>query len=56
MRCIGPKKGSLLAAVEPVSAALFSIIWMKVHFVWMDALGFAFIISTIYLLSADKKR
>lgn len=54
IRCVGAKKGSLYASVEPVSATVFSVIWMKAEFGWMDLLGFACIISTIFILALDK--
>lgn len=55
IRLVGPKKGSLYASVEPVSATVFSVIWMHVSFGLMDFLGFLCIISTIFLLAVDKK-
>lgn len=55
IRCVGPKKGSLFASIEPVSATVFSVVWMKVSFGVMDLLGFACILSTIFLLVIDKK-
>ncbi|MCD8223010.1 MAG: DMT family transporter [Clostridiales bacterium] len=55
VRCVGPKKGSLFASIEPVSATFFSVIWMKASFVWIDFVGFACVLSTIFLLAADKE-
>ncbi len=55
VRLVGPKKGSLYASIEPVSATVFSVIWMHVNFGLMDFLGFACILSTIFLLATDKK-
>lgn len=55
IRLVGPKKGSLYASVEPVSATVFSVIWMHVSFGVMDFVGFLCVISTIFLLAADKK-
>ncbi|MDO4267903.1 MAG: DMT family transporter [Eubacteriales bacterium] len=55
IRCVGAKKGSLYASVEPVSATVFSVLWMHVSFGLMDLLGFACILSTIFLLALDKK-
>lgn len=55
VRRVGPKKGSLYASVEPVSAAVFSALMMGSAFETMDILGFICIISTIFLLAADKK-
>ena len=55
VRCVGPKKGSLYASVEPVSATIFSVVWMHASFGLMDFLGFVCIVSTIFLLALDKK-
>lgn len=56
VRCVGPKKGSLYASVEPVSATVFSVIWMHARFGWMDFAGFVCIVSTIFLLALDKDK
>lgn len=48
---IGPVKASMLASVEPVSAAAFMIVWLKVPFHYMDLLGFLCILLTIFLLT-----
>ena len=53
VRCVVAKKGSLYASIEPVSAAVFSALGMGARFGAMDLLGFACILSTIFLLSAD---
>lgn len=55
VRCVGPKKASLYASVEPVSATIFSVVWMHNSFGRMDLVGFACVISTIFLLAVDKK-
>ena len=55
VRCVGPKKGSLYASIEPVSAAVFSALLMGARFTGMDLLGFACILSTIFLLAMDKR-
>lgn len=55
VRLVGPKKGSLYASVEPVSATVFSVIWMHASFGWMDFLGFICILATVFLLAMDKK-
>lgn len=58
---IGATTVSLLACVEPLAAAFFSVVWLKVPFGFMDWLGSIFIIMTIFLLSfngnkkSDKK-
>lgn len=48
---IGPVKASMLASVEPVSAAAFMILWLGVPFHYMDMLGFLCILITIFLLA-----
>ena len=51
IRLVGPKKGSLYASVEPVSATVFSVLWMHAAFGAWDLMGFACIFATILLLS-----
>lgn len=55
VKCAGPKKASLYASIEPVSAAVFSAVWMNAEFGLMDLLGFVCIISTVFLLAAEKE-
>lgn len=55
VRLVGPKKGSLYASIEPVAATVFSAIWLHVSFGVMDLFGFLCILSTIFLLSVEKK-
>ena len=50
IRLVGPKKGSLYASVEPVSATVFSVLWMHAAFGAWDLMGFACIFATILLL------
>lgn len=47
---IGPARASLLAAIEPVSAAIFSAIWLGDSFAIYDYAGFVLILSCIFLL------
>lgn len=54
IRRVGPKKGSLIASVEPVSATVFSAVWMGASFGVFDLAGFVCILSTIFLLSSSK--
>lgn len=54
--CTGPKKASLYASVEPVSAAVFSALWMHTSFVAIDLIGFVCILSTVFLLAAEPQR
>jgi len=48
---IGPETTSLLACAEPLSAALVSVLWLKVPFGVLDWLGSICIMATIFLLS-----
>ena len=48
---IGAVKASLIASVEPVSATLFSVFWLKNSFQPVDFLGFASILATVFLLT-----
>lgn len=47
---IGAARASLLAAIEPVSAAVFSAVWLGDRFVWYDYAGFCLILACIWLL------
>ena len=47
---------SLLACVEPLSAAFFSVVWLKVTFGLVEWMGTLFILSTIVILTLGKKR
>lgn len=48
---IGAVKASMLASVEPVSATLFSALWLHTNFVFMDMIGFFLILTTVFLLA-----
>lgn len=48
---IGGLKAGLIAAVETVSAPLFSRLWLNTPFMWMDYLGFACILAMVILIS-----
>ena len=48
---IGAVKASMLASVEPLSATLFSALWLHTSFVFMDFIGFLLIMSTVFLLA-----
>lgn len=50
-----PTEASILGAVEPLSAAFLSVIWLKVSFRLADFVGTACIISTIIILSYSNK-
>lgn len=51
VKLIGPEKASLYACVEPVAATLFSFLWLHVSFTPIDLLGFACILSTLFLIT-----
>lgn len=52
---IGAVRASMLACVEPVSAALFSCFWLETAFTPIDVVGFAMVLSTVFILSGSKK-
>lgn len=51
IRDVGPVKSSMLASTEPVSATVFSAVWLGTAFSAVDLMGFAAIIATIFLLA-----
>ncbi len=51
VKLIGPAKASLLACTEPLSAAFFSVIWLKVPFGFFDWTGSFLIVATVFLLT-----
>lgn len=50
---IGAVRASMIACVEPVSAALFSCFWLKTSFDAIDIIGFALVLSTVFILSKN---
>lgn len=46
---------SVLATAEPLSAALLSVIWLRIPFGFFDYVGALFIMSTIFILSMKDK-
>ena len=54
VKLIDASKASMIACIELLSAAFFGYFWLGTKFVFWDFLGFALIISCIFLLS--KKR
>ncbi len=56
VQLIGGQKSSLLASGEPLSATILAVLWLHVPFTLMDWIGSIFIISTIFLLSYEKKK
>ena len=55
VRDLGPVHASMISCVEPVTATICSTVWLDTRFAPVDLLGFASILSTVYLLSARKK-
>ena len=47
---IGPAKSAMLASTEPVSATVFSALWLGTTFTVADFVGFASILATIFLV------
>ena len=52
---VGGVKGSLLGAVEPVSATMFSALWLGTAFFWADWVGLVLMIATIFLVTLKGK-
>lgn len=48
---VGPVKGSLIAAVEPIASVFFSIILLSETFYSMDILGMLLIMVAVFLIS-----
>lgn len=53
---ISAAETSLLACVEPLSAAVVSVIWLKVTFGFSEWLGTILILSTVLILTLSKKK
>lgn len=53
---IGPTKASLVACVEPISATLISILWLKTSFHFLDIFGIVLILVAVCLLSIPTKK
>lgn len=55
VRVIGAAKASLFASVEPLTATIATVVWMKVDFMLIDFCGFVCIIAAVVMLSCMKK-
>ena len=55
VKMIGASRASMIACIEPVSAAAFAYFWLGTEFVFLDFTGFVLIISCIFLLARDDK-
>lgn len=53
---IGAVKASVLASIEPVASAVISFFWLGVRFEPVDIVGFALVISTVFVLAIKKNR
>ena len=51
VKIIGAPKASIIASIEPVSAAFFAYFWLGTKFAFLDFVGFILIISCIILLA-----
>ena len=51
---VGSVQGSLLGAVEPVSATLFATLWLGTAFTGADLAGCALMIAMIFLVTGEK--
>lgn len=51
IKYIQPEEASILGSVEPLSAILLSVAFLNVSFGWMDILGAALVIGTVFLLA-----
>ena len=52
---IGPVKAGMIAAIEPVAAAVFSFLFVGTSFTFWDVVGFALIISTVFISNINKE-
>ncbi len=50
---VGPVTAALLACLEPLTAALLSAVWLGSVFTAAELIGFACILSTVFLLSRE---
>lgn len=51
---IGPVRTSMIACVEPVSATLFSVLWLHTAITSMDLVGMACILVTVIILAVKE--
>ncbi len=53
---VGSVKGSLLGAIEPVSATVFAALWLGTAFTGADWVGFVLMIAMIFLVTGEKPK
>lgn len=51
---VGSVKGSLLGAIEPVSATIFATLWLGTVFTGADFVGFVLMIAMIFFVTGEK--
>ena len=56
VQLVGASNASMLASVEPVAATVISVVWLKVQFQAIDFVGFAFVLSTVFIISINEKK
>lgn len=52
---IGPLKGSIMGSVEPISAVIISVLWLKTSFAAADFIGFALILGAVFVLTFSQR-
>lgn len=52
---IGPLKGSIMGSVEPISAVVISVFWLKTSFAPADFIGFALILGAVFVLTFSQR-
>lgn len=56
VRMVGASSASMLACIEPVAATVISVVWLKVRFQAIDLVGFAFVLSTVFIISLNQMK
>lgn len=55
IRLIGPMKATLIGTLEPVIASILSALWLGTTFTGIEIIGFICIITTVFLIIAQKE-
>ena len=55
LKYIRPTEASILGSIEPLTAILLSVLMLHIPFGFMDVLGSALILSTVFLLAGTKE-
>ncbi|MCD8355356.1 MAG: DMT family transporter [Clostridia bacterium] len=53
---IGPARGNMLGCIEPLTATLTTAVFMHTAFSWIDLIGFALILATVFILAKDETK